>query len=284
VNIIASHTRSIPCIISAPYVLTYTYRHVHTCTCYKHYTFYNTATYSRDSLSIDDDHHQTVIYGTKSPSDNVWRFSLPRYRPHSAPIAVHHEQDAELVLYATASLGFPTYKTLYRNQYPTWGGSQTIQGSTPKPSAEMSLTLPPLASDTSSLPAPMFVPPTPSRILSSPLRNTSSLWHTYNLLTIRHSNTLTTTHYDLTDLPDIILLCSLKPSSEFRRDAIYSDLPGAFPVRAKDGTHLLLSVYKGYIHVEPLASRTTAHLCAAYLFTYQFFCNLLPCWTSSFLS
>ncbi len=65
-------------------------------------------------------------------------------------------------------------------------------------------------------------------------------------------------HYDLTDLPDIILRCSLQPSSEFRRDAIYSDLPGAFPVRAKDGTqYLLLSVYKGYIHVEPLASRTT---------------------------
>ncbi len=35
-----------------------------------------------------------------------------------------------------------------------------------------------------------------------------------------------------------------------------------------------MSVYKGYIHVEPLPSRTTAHLCAAYLSTYQFFRNL----------
>jgi hypothetical protein len=84
-------------------------------------------------------------------------------------------------------------------------------------------------------------------------------------------------HYDVNDLPDIVLRCSLQSSSEFRRDAIYSDLPDAFPVRAKDGTqYLLLSVYKGYIiHVEPLASRTTAHLCAAYhLSTYQFFRNL----------
>jgi hypothetical protein len=72
-----------------------------------------TATYSRYSLSIADDHHQTVIYGTKSPSADVWRFSLPRHQPHSARIVVRHEQDAELVLYTTASLGFPTYKTMY---------------------------------------------------------------------------------------------------------------------------------------------------------------------------
>ncbi len=67
-----------------------------------------TATYSRDSLSISNEHQQTVIYGTKSPSANVWRFSLPHHRPQSARIVVRHEQDVELVLYATASLGFPT--------------------------------------------------------------------------------------------------------------------------------------------------------------------------------
>ncbi len=39
----------------------------------------------------------------------------------------------------------------------------------------------------------------------------------------------------------------------------------------KTGTqYLLLSVYKGYIHVEPMASRTTAHLCVAYLSTVSY--------------
>ncbi len=89
-----------------------------------------TATYSRDSLSIADDNHQTVIYGTKSPSDNVWRFSLPRHRPHSARIVVRHEQDAELVLYATASLGFPTYKTMYHTTNMGW--LTNYPGLTPK--------------------------------------------------------------------------------------------------------------------------------------------------------
>ncbi len=76
-----------------------------------------------------------------------------------------------------------------------------------------------------------------------------NLLHAHNLPTIAHSNTLFD-HYDFNDLPDLVLRCSLRPSSEFRRDAIYSDLPGAFPFRAKDGTqYLLLSVYKECIHI-----------------------------------
>ena len=78
-------------------------------------------------------------------------------------------------------------------------------------------------------------------------------------------------HYDPDDLPDTVLRCRVQPSSEFRRDAIFSDLPGRFPVPAKNRTeYLLLSVYKGYIHVEPLVSRSTTHLCAGYLATYLF--------------
>jgi hypothetical protein len=70
-------------------------------------------------------------------------------------------------------------------------------------------------------------------------------------------------HYDPDELPDTVLRC---------RDAIISDLPGRFPVPAKNHTeYLLLSVYKGYTHVEPLVSRSTAHLCAGYLATYLFF-------------
>ena len=230
-----------------------------------------TATYSRNGLSISDDHHQTVIYGTKSPSDNVWRFSFPRHSPHSARIVVRHEQDAELVLYATASLGFPTFKTMYHavnmgwlTNYPGLNPKMLRRNKPHSPATGLGHITASRSNVRSTRPRTVTLSGYPSHLAS--LAKTSS----------PHDPALEyLDHYDLKDLPDTILRCSLKPSSEFRRDAIYSDLPGAFPVRAKDGTqYLLLSVYKGYIHVEPSASRTTAHLCSAYLATYQFFRNL----------
>jgi hypothetical protein len=82
-------------------------------------------------------------------------------------------------------------------------------------------------------------------------------------------------HYDATDLPDTLLQCTVQHSSSFRRDAIFSDLPGRVPVRAKDGSeYLLLSVYKNYIHVETLPNRSGPNLCAAYSATHTFFRQL----------
>jgi hypothetical protein len=82
-------------------------------------------------------------------------------------------------------------------------------------------------------------------------------------------------HYSDNELPDIVLRCSVQHTSAFRRDTIYSDLPGRFPVRAKDGSeYLLLSVYKNYIHAETLPDRSGTHLCAAYAATHTFFRKL----------
>jgi hypothetical protein len=82
-------------------------------------------------------------------------------------------------------------------------------------------------------------------------------------------------HYSDNELPDIVLRCSVQHTSAFRRDAIYSGLPGRFPVRANDGSeYLLLSVYKNYIHVETLPDRSSSHLCAAYVATHTFFRKL----------
>jgi hypothetical protein len=79
-----------------------------------------TATYSRTGISIDDSAHHTVIYGTKHPLDNVWKFSLPKPGSHSARIVVRHEQDAELVLYASVSFGSPAYQTFYNAVHMGW--------------------------------------------------------------------------------------------------------------------------------------------------------------------
>ncbi len=69
----------------------------------------HTATYSSSGLTIRDPRHHVVIYGTKF--DNVWKFSLPKPPTRSANIIVRHEQSTELVLYASASFGSPTYAT-----------------------------------------------------------------------------------------------------------------------------------------------------------------------------
>jgi hypothetical protein len=53
---------------------------------------------------------------------------------------------------------------------------------------------------------------------------------------------------------------------------MFSDLTGRFPATAMDGSqHILLSVYKLYIHLELLASRTEAAIIDAYTRTYQWF-------------
>jgi hypothetical protein len=82
-------------------------------------------------------------------------------------------------------------------------------------------------------------------------------------------------HYSESKLPDVVLRCTVQHSYVFRRDAIFSDLPGRFPVRAKDESeYLLLSLYKNYIHVETLPDRSGPHLCAAYSATHTFFRKL----------
>ena len=52
----------------------------------------------------------------------------------------------------------------------------------------------------------------------------------------------------------------------------YSDLPGKFPFQSMKGmNYLLLSSFRGYIHVEPMPDRSSPSLVAAYRATYEFF-------------
>ncbi len=76
------------------------------------------ATYSSSGLTIRDPNHHVVIYGTKY--DNIWKFSLPKPPTRSANIVVRHEQSAELVLYASASFGSPSYANFYHAANMGW--------------------------------------------------------------------------------------------------------------------------------------------------------------------
>ncbi len=56
---------------------------------------------------------------------------------------------------------------------------------------------------------------------------------------------------------------------------MFSDLTGRFPVTARDGSqYILLSVYKRYIHLELLASRSDSAIIDAFSRTHQCFSHL----------
>jgi hypothetical protein len=81
-------------------------------------------------------------------------------------------------------------------------------------------------------------------------------------------------HYLSQDRPDIVLRAKVLHTSEFRHHALFSDPTGRFPVTAKDGSqYLLVSVYKKYIHIETMPSRTASALQQAYTTTHRWFRN-----------
>ncbi len=167
------------------------------------------------------------------------------------------QQDAELVLYVSASFGSPGYQTFYYAVHMGWLTNYPVL--TPKA----------LRRNKPHSPATALGHITASRanVRSSSLTPADS---SNKALSAKPSPLVEILeHYDENDLPDTLLQCTVQHSSSFRRDAIFSELPGRFPVRAKDGSeYLLLSVYKNYIHVETLPNRSGSNLCAAYSATH----------------
>jgi hypothetical protein len=205
--------------------------------------------------------HHTVIYGTKHPLDNIWKFSPPKPDSHAARIVVRHEQDAKLVMYASASFGSPAYQTFYNAVHMGWLTNYP------------DLTPQAVRRNKPHSPATALGHITASRFNVRSSRLTFDDSPKLALSAQPSAFVEALNHYSENELPDIVLRCTVQHYSAFRHDAIYSDLPGRFPVRAKDGSeYLLLSVYKNYIHVETLPS--SPHLCAAYSATHTFFRKL----------
>ncbi len=81
--------------------------------------------------------------------------------------------------------------------------------------------------------------------------------------------------YEDHELPTTILQTCILPPLELRDNAMFSDLTGRFPATAMNGSqYILLSVYKRYIHIELLASRSESAIIDAYSRTYQCFFQL----------
>ncbi len=173
-----------------------------------------TATYSHTGISIDDSTHHTVIYGTKHPLDNVWKFSQPKPDSQAARIVVCHEQDAELVLYASASFGSPAYQTFYHAVHMGW--LTNYPGLTPKAVRRNKPHSPATALG--------HITASRSNVRSSRL----TLVNSPKLALSAQPSALVEAldHYSDNGLPDIVLRCTVQHSSAFRRDVIHSDLPG----------------------------------------------------------
>ena len=63
-----------------------------------------TATFTDNDFALHTPDN-IILYGTKAPHSNTWRFSLPRPKDFRAAAVIRHEQHAESVLFAYATFG-----------------------------------------------------------------------------------------------------------------------------------------------------------------------------------
>jgi hypothetical protein len=83
----------------------------------------STATFTSHDCTIAGPAAQgcpTIFYGMKRAEDNTWRFSLPKPQPKSAHTVVRHETHTEIVLYASAVFGNPTFNTFVKAMRNGW--------------------------------------------------------------------------------------------------------------------------------------------------------------------
>ena len=78
-----------------------------------------TATFTDSAFTIHSPHH-VLLYGSKAPHSNTWRFSLPKPTQCRASAVIRHEQHAEMVLFAYATFGSPAYSTFYNAVRRGW--------------------------------------------------------------------------------------------------------------------------------------------------------------------
>ena len=198
--------------------------------------------------------HNALAKGWLSNYPSLTAKILSRNQPHSPATALGH---------ITASRSGIRSTKLKRSCEPT-GPPAPNSSSLKVLATTRAQALLPHSTDIPSLPA----------VLASPMSTDSSYSDSDSSSTpdtiISQPALESHTHYDKYELPTTILQTRILPPSELRDNAMFSDLTGRFPATAMDGfQYILLSVYKQYIHLELLASRSEAAIIDAYSRTYQ---------------
>jgi hypothetical protein len=208
------------------------------------------ATFTKDGFRVINN-GKVVLSAPKSPSETLWRVSMPNTSTElsdttiSSNAAISLRSDADFVLFAHASMGSPPVST--------------------------------------------FLKATAKEYLRTWLRLTNKMVAKHPPHTIAtakgHLNQIrqglnSTKEYILEDGDDEDDSTELSPGKMYVR-AIYhshttnSDLTGHFPVVSQTGSqYILVTVMDGYIHPEPMASKSSAEYLKAYKNTVNFFRDL----------
>jgi hypothetical protein len=205
-----------------------------------------TATLTVTAFTIHHDATSSVVAtGHKLPTVKLWAFHLQSHTPpplpqHSAGSAIHHEHNADYVAFMHAALGSPPISTLFK----TLGGDRPYLQGLPRLTTAMV----------------KANPPTSIAMAKGHFDLTRCGQHSTKGLRLAFDNTLTDTE---PLRPDPSLACYTHVLD--MSDAVRSDATGHFPVMSRKGNnYVLVFVIAGYVHPEPLPSRTSASYLAAF--------------------
>jgi hypothetical protein len=246
-----------------------------------------TAIFNKTSITItNDETHNIVAYGTKSPTDTLWTIDIPPHistspspHPHQAHVAIPYLQtpqanlvvttktNADFVTYVHATMGSPVLSAFihavsagYLNNFPritakmiTQNPPNTIAtayGHLDQTRQGQNSTSP----QTASLTSPPFIP---DSLLNQPSLPPSADAITANL----------ELHDPYFDDPNNAFL-KVIPISQTN----HSDLTGRLPVCSRKGNeYILVSILNGYIHMEPMPNKQASSYVNAFTNTIEFF-------------
>ena len=217
-------------------------------------------TLTADSATLIHDATGTIIsQSSKEPDATLWPMQLqPATTISLASNVVRHEINADFVAFGHASFFSPTDSAMYNALLRGYLGN-----------------FPALTAKNFNQNKPNAIATAKGHLKQRPQRSSSTACTKRHVTPAPSSNDTLAEETLITDeitdehnFSDSIITSIVRNSSTIN----YSDLPGRFPFVSHLGhEYMLLSVYRGYIHIELLKNRESAELVRAYRATYDFF-------------
>jgi len=224
------------------------------------------ATFQSNSVQVHDSHGTLILSGRKQIRDLLWDLPLPVHLPQSSSsshFAINNVHDAEYVKFVHASFGSPALSTFHRavrkgylRSFPRIT-ARMIRCNPPNPVATAIGHLDRTRHGMQSTQPSSPTPPPPSTPFAPEKLSTFDESQTDESLQDAQSD----------DDADHVFTKLIKVD-----EASHSDLTGAFPRTSRRGfLYCLISVWRGYIHIELLKSKSSADLVTAYSASLKFF-------------
>ena len=213
-----------------------------------------TAVFTATSATITHDASGEVIsHSYKEPHDRLWPFGLPPIQIHNV---VRHEINADFVAYSSASFFSPPDTSLAHALKLGW------LGNFPRLTARMLTSNKPNSMSTAK-----------GHLQQTRQRNYRSTHPAPSQRVVVHNPSpppASELDHNVSDTN--LLFTKISSRADFLNS---SDMPGRFThVSHRGYEYVLISVFNGYIHAEPLRSRQGPELISGYRATYSFFKHL----------